>query len=72
VGAHLVAHLCDEARARGLGFVFACTQTERVARFFERCSFDRVASSAVPEEKWVDYDPRRRPHVICLRRDLTV
>jgi amino-acid N-acetyltransferase len=70
VGSHLVAGLCEEARARELGFVFACTQTERVARFFERHSFDRVALSAVPDEKWVDYDPRRRPHVMCLRRDL--
>jgi len=70
VGRHLVSHLCGDAQAQQLSFVFACTQTERVARFFERQGFTRVDAAEIPEEKWIGYDPRRRPHVICLRRDL--
>jgi N-acetylglutamate synthase-like GNAT family acetyltransferase len=71
VGGHLVAGLGEEARARGLQFVFACTQTERVAGFFERHDFRRVSESEVPAEKWLGYDPRRRPHVVCLRWEVT-
>jgi N-acetylglutamate synthase-like GNAT family acetyltransferase len=41
-----------------------------VAGFFERNGFRRVAETEVPEEKWRDYDPRRRPRVRCLRREL--
>jgi N-acetylglutamate synthase-like GNAT family acetyltransferase len=70
VGGQLVAALCDAARERGLDYVFACTTTERVAGFFERNGFRRVAEDEVPEEKWRDYDPRRRPRVRCLRREL--
>lgn len=70
VGGHLVAALCSEAQARDLAFVFACTQTERVAGFFERLGFRRVEETEVPEEKWLRYDPRRRPTVVCLRLDL--
>jgi N-acetylglutamate synthase-like GNAT family acetyltransferase len=72
VGGHLVAHLCQEARDRELGFVFACTHTERVAGFFERLGFDRVAQSDIPDEKWRHYEPERRPSAICLRRALAV
>jgi N-acetylglutamate synthase-like GNAT family acetyltransferase len=70
VGGHLVAALCEAARERGLDYVFACTTTERVAGFFERNGFRRVGEDEVPEEKWRDYDPRRRPRVRCLRREL--
>jgi amino-acid N-acetyltransferase len=70
VGRHLVGGLCDEARARGLRFAFACTRTERVAGFFERYGFRRVSEGDVPAAKWESYDARRRPQVICLRREL--
>jgi len=69
IGGHLVAALCDEAARRGVAFVFACTTTERVAVFFERCGFRRVPADEIPPEKWRAYDPRRRPRVRCLRRD---
>jgi len=70
VGGHLIAALCEAARERGMDFVFACTTTERVAGFFERNGFRRVAEDQVPEEKWSDYDQRRRPRVRCLRCEL--
>lgn len=70
IGAHLVAALAGVARERGLDFVFACTTTERVAGFFERASFRRVGEEEIPEEKWRDYDVRRRPKVRCVRMEL--
>jgi N-acetylglutamate synthase-like GNAT family acetyltransferase len=70
IGGHLVPALCAAASEQGYGFVFACTTTERVARFFERHGFRRVAPEEIPSEKWRDYDASRRPHVICLRNDL--
>lgn len=70
IGGYLVAALCEEAERRGVAFVFACTTTERVAGFFERCGFRRVDAAEIPAEKWRDYDPRRRPRVRCLRRDV--
>jgi N-acetylglutamate synthase-like GNAT family acetyltransferase len=36
IGSHLIAALCARASAQDCDFVFACTTTERVARFFER------------------------------------
>lgn len=70
IGRHLVTALCDAARERHLDFVFACTTTERVAGFFERSGFRRVPQDEIPEEKWRDYDPRRRPRVRSVRKDL--
>ena len=70
IGGHLLTALCDAARERGFGYVFACTTTERVAGFFQRNGFRRVAEEDVPPEKWRDYDPRRRPRVRCVRREL--
>jgi amino-acid N-acetyltransferase len=70
IGSHLIEALCARARAQGYDFVFACTTTERVARFFERHGFRIVSSDEVPADKWRDYDRRRRPRVRCLRREL--
>ena len=70
IGGHLIAGLCGAARERGFSFVFACTTTERVAGFFERQGFRRVGEEEIPEEKWRHYDPRRRPRVRSLRREL--
>jgi len=70
VGAHLVRHALSVAHERGYAYVFACTTSERVERFFERHGFSRVVSDAVPEEKWSDYDTERRSRVRCMRIDL--
>ena len=70
IGGHLIRHAVERARAQGCAFVFACTGAERVAGFFERHGFSRVAPDAIPEEKWRDYDAARRKDVRCLRLDL--
>jgi amino-acid N-acetyltransferase len=70
IGAHLVAHAIERARVLGCDYVFACTTSDRVAGFFERSGFRRVAPEEIPAEKWRDYDPERRASVRCLRRDL--
>jgi amino-acid N-acetyltransferase len=70
IGSHLVPALCEVAAERGDAFVFACTTTERVAAFFERHGFRRVAPDEVPAEKWRGYDRARRERVLCLRSDL--
>jgi amino-acid N-acetyltransferase len=71
IGGHLVAALCQVARERGHACVFACTTAERVAGFFERNGFRRVSPENVPAEKWRDYDPARRPRVLCVLRDFS-
>ena len=70
VGAHLVLHALERARALGCEYVFACTISDRVAGFFERNGFQRVAPDEIPAEKWRDYDAERRAAVRCLRCDL--
>jgi amino-acid N-acetyltransferase len=70
VGGHLVSFGVDQAREHGCRYVFACTTSDRVAEFFEREGFARVAADAIPPEKWKGYDPERRARVVCLRRDL--
>jgi amino-acid N-acetyltransferase len=67
VGAHLIGFALERARQRALSYVFACTTAERVALFFERQGFRRVAPGEVPASKWRDYDPERRQRVVCLR-----
>lgn len=70
VGAHLVAHALDVARARGFAYAFACTTSEGVVAFFERNGFRTVAEDELPASKWAAYDPERRARVRCLRADL--
>jgi len=70
IGGHLVSFALERARGRGLGFAFACTTSERAAEFFERQGFRPVGAEEIPAEKWRAYDPERRVHVRCLRRDL--
>jgi N-acetylglutamate synthase-like GNAT family acetyltransferase len=72
VGAHLVRFALERARRLGLGFAFACTTSERVAEFFERQGFARVAAEGLPTEKWQGYDPERRLRLHCLRRELSL
>src|SRR5204862_6044357 len=68
IGGQIVAALCEIAREREYSCVFACTTSERVAGFFERNGFARVAPNELPAEKWRDYDPARRARLPCLRR----
>jgi amino-acid N-acetyltransferase len=70
VGSHLVGHALERARSSGCGFVFACTTSERVQRFFESHGFRRVEPEAIPPEKWRRYDAARRSRLRCLRTDL--
>jgi N-acetylglutamate synthase-like GNAT family acetyltransferase len=72
VGGHLVAALLERARSLGYDFVFACTTTDQVAGFFERQGFHRVPAEKIPDDKWRNYDPLRRPRVRSLLRDLSV
>lgn len=70
VGGRLVAQVLADARALGLGYVFACTTEEHAAAFFERQGFRRVGADAVPAVKWAGYDRRRKERVIVLRLEL--
>jgi N-acetylglutamate synthase-like GNAT family acetyltransferase len=71
VGAHLVNFAVEIARSSDLAYLFACTTSERVEGFFERCGFRRVDPSRVPAEKWGGYAPERRERVRCLRREIS-
>ncbi|NNL65829.1 MAG: hypothetical protein HKP30_06285, partial [Myxococcales bacterium] len=68
IGGHLVRFALEQAGALGMARVFACTTSERVAVFFEREGFARVAADALPAEKWRAYDPERKARLLCLAR----
>jgi len=68
IGRHLVAFALERAAERGHAFVFACTTSERVVRFFELQGFSQVPHSAIPEAKWRGYDATRRARLVCLRQ----
>lgn len=70
VGGRLLARALADARAAGLGYVFACTTEERAQAFFERQGFRRVGTDDVPAAKWVGYDARRKTRVAIYRADL--
>jgi N-acetylglutamate synthase-like GNAT family acetyltransferase len=70
IGGHLLRHTLEVARERGFVFVFACTTSERVTKFFEGHGFRRVGPEDVPPQKWRDYDDARRERVCCLRCEL--
>jgi amino-acid N-acetyltransferase len=70
VGTKLLARILEEARARGLAGVFACTTEERAAQFFTRHGFRTVAPSEIPAAKWIDYDSERMQRVVVLRLEL--
>ncbi len=70
VGGHLVRFAIQRAREHALEYLFACTTSERVVRFFEREGLVRVPPERVPASKWRDYDRERRSRVCCLRADL--
>ncbi len=70
VGGHLIAFAVERARELGCSFVFACTTSDRVLRFFERNGFRRARPDELPDAKWTGYDGARRATLHCLRRDL--
>ncbi len=70
VGAHLVDFALGRAADLGCRYVFACTTSDRVVRFFERMGFAPVGPEDVPREKWLHYDAERRERVRCLRREI--
>ncbi|HUO03817.1 MAG TPA: GNAT family N-acetyltransferase [Candidatus Binataceae bacterium] len=68
--AELVREVINEARARRLKYVFACTSEERVASFFSRHGFQRVRKGDVPPAKWRGYDAGRVKRLSIFRYDL--
>ena len=70
VGGHLVSFALECAAEAGFGYVFACTTSARVQRFFERHGFRCVEGDEIPAAKWQGYPAERRSRVRCLRRDL--
>jgi amino-acid N-acetyltransferase len=70
VAGELVKEVLEEARARRLRYVFACTSEDRAARFFARLKFRRVAARDVPRSKWRHYDAGRIARLSIFRLDL--
>jgi N-acetylglutamate synthase-like GNAT family acetyltransferase len=70
VGAELVREVLNEARARKLRYVFACTSEEYAARFFKRLKFRRVGPTDVPAPKWRDYNRERIKRLSIFRIEL--
>lgn len=69
VGSQIVRHAIGRAHVEGLDYLFSCTASERVQRFFERHGFRVVSQDEVPPAKWIGYDAERRERVRCLRLD---
>jgi amino-acid N-acetyltransferase len=67
VAVELVKEVLDEARARALRYVFACTSEERAAQFFTRLGFKRVGPSDLPAAKWRGYDSARIARLTIFR-----
>ena len=70
VAVQLINEVIQEARARRLKYVFACTSEDRAARFFLRMKFQRVGPSAVAPVKWRGYDSSRIARLSIFRLDL--
>jgi len=70
IGYRLVRRLVEEARSRGLRYVFAVTTAERAAQFFRREGFREVEDDAVPTVKWTGYEPVRRARAMVFRRQI--
>jgi amino-acid N-acetyltransferase len=70
VGGHLVSYALARAHERGLAYVYACTTSDGVGRFFALHGFRAARPDEVPAAKWRGYDPERRARVRCYRLDL--
>lgn len=69
IGSRLVLKALDEARTRGLAYVFACTNQAAAGRLFERLEFRRVTERDVPASKWRSYPPGRKRGLRVYRRE---
>ena len=70
IGSRLVGKAITEGQARGLAYLFACTNQEPAQRLFERFDFHQVTPDAVPATKWRAYAPERRRAVSVYKRAL--
>lgn len=70
IGVRLVRRVVQDARDAGLKYLFAITTEERAQGFFERQGFRRVGLDAVPQSKWMSYEPDRLPRVAVFRYEL--
>jgi N-acetylglutamate synthase-like GNAT family acetyltransferase len=70
VAAELIKEIIEEAKARKLKYVFACTSEERAARFFQKLKFRRVGPAQVTPLKWRGYDALRIERLSIFRLDL--
>jgi N-acetylglutamate synthase-like GNAT family acetyltransferase len=77
VASQLMSRVLEEARARRLRYLFACTSEDGAARFFARLKFRRVSlrfrrvsASSVTAIKWRGYDRARIARLSVFRLDL--
>ncbi len=68
IGSRLVGKAITEGQARGLTYLFACTNQEGARRLFERFEFRQVTPDAVPATKWHAYAPERKRAVSVYKR----
>ena len=66
VAVELVGEILQEAKARRLRYVFACTSEERAARFFQRMKFRRVGPGDISAAKWRGYEAARVARLFSL------
>ncbi len=71
IGSRLVGTVITEGQARGLTYLFACTNQEGARRLFERFAFRQVTPDAVPAAKWRAYAPERKRAVRVYKRAVT-
>lgn len=70
IGSRLVGKAITEGQARGLAYLFACTNQGGARRLFERFDFHQVKPDAVPATKWHAYAPERKRAVSVYKREL--
>ena len=70
IGSRLVGKAITEGQARGLAYLFACTNQAGAQRLFERFDFHQVKPDAVPATKWHAYAPERKRAISVYKRGL--
>lgn len=70
IGSRLVGKAITEGQARGLTYLFACTNQAGARRLFERFDFHQVKPDAVPATKWHAYAPERKRAISVYKRAL--
>ena len=71
IGSRLVGKAITQGQARGLAYLFACTNQEGARRLFERFDFHHVTPDAVPATKWRAYAPERKRAISVYKRELS-